>query len=154
MEKPIDNSDVACDVPRWSRTRRRGCIRQSPCSQIRPPVEAQVLRVAAAGNAGRDCPPADLEATGDRTMRTQSHSCLHDQPDFHVSSWSGVMAKPAEQTQEDPDRWRSKYSHKSLQSCNQRCSAAGPLQPRNQCSRASPPGRKTAGLGSHVGQAV
>lgn len=125
MEKPIDNSDVACDVPRWSRTRRRGCIRQSPCSQIRPPVEAQVLRVAAAGNAGRACPPADLEATGDRTMRTQSHSCLHDQPDFHVSSWSGVMAKPAEQTQEDPDRWRSKYSNKSLQ----RCRAAATPQP-------------------------
>lgn len=144
MEKRIDNSDVA--RARWSRTNAER-IRQPPCSQIRPPVEAQVLRVAAAGNAGRVCPPGHLEATGDQTMWTETHSGLHDEPDFHVSSWSGVMAKPAEQPQEDPDRWRSKYSNKSLESCNKLCSAAWPLQHRNQCSTASSPGRKAAGLG-------
>lgn len=58
--------------------------------------------MAAAGNAGRACPPGHLEATGDQTMWTETHSGLHDEPDFHVSSWSGVMAKPAEQPQEDP----------------------------------------------------
>lgn len=102
---------------------------------------------------GRLCPLAHLEATGDQTVWTESHSGLHDQPDFHISSCSGLMAKPAEQTEEGADRWRSKYSSQSLESCNKVCSAAWPLQARKQCSRNSSPGGKTAGSGSHVGQA-
>lgn len=116
----------------------------------------QVLRVAAAGNVGGAWPLGHLVATGDQTSERflvplpQPKPILlyMNSPDSSMNSWSDAMAEPAEQIWEDPDRRWRKYSCQSVESCTkvQRCRDTATLRLifRNQ----------TAGLWSHVGQAV
>lgn len=134
-------------VPRRSTVQNR-LVPHSPWSEI---------RVAAAGNVGGGWPLGHLEATGDLRHSSSLFPSLCGPkpilvytitPDSSTNSWSDALAVPAEQIREDPDRCRSKYSNQSVESCTklQRCRDAANLQLmfRNH----------TAGLCSHVGQAV